>query len=296
LTACDGSEAWRLYEANRIDAVISDRSMPNMDGLELCRRIRERPGQSYTYFIFLTSAGEKALMIDGMQAGADDYLLKPLDPDELLPRLSVASRITELHRKLADQQSELEMLNQKLFEQARIDPLTQLGTRLRLSEDLALAAARLERYTDGYCALMCDVDHFKLYNDRYGHLAGDEVLKSVARALANGCRAGDQAYRYGGEEFLLILPNESLAGGQLSAERHRRSVEALSIPHPGSTLGFVTISIGVASVSGGSGRSVSAWLQDADAALYRSKRLGRNRVSAELDGARLGSPTGELMT
>jgi diguanylate cyclase (GGDEF)-like protein len=128
---------------------------------------------------------------------------------------------------------------------------------------------------------MCDVDHFKLFNDTYGHLAGDEVLRSVARALANGCRGGDQVYRYGGEEFLLVLPAQSLEGGHRSAERLRAAVEALNIPHSASPSKRITVSMGVAMLAAGEGKSAAAWVKQADAALYRAKGLGRNRVMAD---------------
>jgi two-component system, cell cycle response regulator len=277
----DGQEAWRLFQETKVDAVISDRSMPLMDGLELCRRIRAAPMAGYPYFIFLTSFNDRARIMDGMNAGADDYLVKPLDPEELSARLVVAARIADLYRRLAAQQSELELLNRKLFAQARIDPLTQLGSRRKLAEDLELLSARAERYSERYCAVMCDVDHFKLFNDTYGHLAGDEVLRSVARALANGVRAGDQAYRYGGEEFLLVLPAQSIEGGRRSAERLRAAVEALNIPHSASPSKRITVSMGVAMLAGGEGKSAAAWVEQADAALYRAKELGRNRVMAD---------------
>ncbi|MGO8800917.1 MAG: diguanylate cyclase [Roseiarcus sp.] len=281
----DGLEAWRRFQEANMDAVISDRSMPLMDGLELCRRIRAAPGAGYPYFIFLTSFNDKARIMDGINAGADDYLIKPLDPEELSARLVVAARITDLYRRLAAQQSELELLNRKLFAQTRIDPLTQLGSRRKLAEDLELLAARVERYSERYCAVMCDVDHFKLFNDTYGHLAGDEVLRSVARTLANGCRGGDQVYRYGGEEFLLVLPAQSLEGGHRSADRLRAAIEELNIPHSASPTRRVTVSMGVSILAAGDGKSASEWVEQADAALYRAKGLGRNRVMADFVAA-----------
>lgn len=278
----DGFAAWKIFQQTPVDAVISDRSMPLMDGLELCRRVRSAPGAGYPYFIFLTSFNDRTRIMDGLNSGADDYLGKPLDPDELSARLVVAERITELYRRLAAQQAELELLNSKLFAQSRIDPLTQLGSRRKLAEDLELVTARIERYSERYCAVMCDVDHFKLFNDTYGHLAGDEVLCSVARALANGCRGGDQVYRYGGEEFLLVLPSQSLEGGHHSAERLRVAIEDLDIPHAASPLKRVTVSMGVSLLCAGDGKSAAQWIEEADSALYRAKGMGRNRVMADL--------------
>jgi two-component system, cell cycle response regulator len=282
VVATSGEEAWRLFETVDVEAVISDRMMPGMDGIELCRRIRACERDTYTYFIFLTVFDKKADFLSGMQAGADDYLVKPLDVDDLRMRLFVASRVTSLHRKLSEQSAQLERLNRRLFDQSRTDPLTELGSRLKLSEDLETIYARADRYGHSCCAVMCDVDFFKAYNDSKGHLAGDGVLQAVARALANTVRSGDQVYRYGGEEFLILLPEQSLDEGLAAAERYRQAIEALAIPHDSNPPdNIVTISAGVAVLTHAEGKSVSAWLNEADAALYRAKQLGRNRVVAD---------------
>jgi two-component system, cell cycle response regulator len=282
VVATSGEEAWRLFQTVDVDAVISDRMMPGMDGIELCRRIRACERDTYTYFIFLTAFDKKADFLSGMEAGADDYLVKPLDVDDLKMRLFVASRVTSLHRKLSEQSAQLEQLNRRLFDQSRTDPLTQLGSRLKLSEDIENIYARADRYGHTCCAVMCDVDFFKAYNDSKGHLAGDEVLQVVARALMNTVRSGDQVYRYGGEEFLILLPEQSLDDGLAAAERYRQAIEALAIPHDSNPRDHVvTISAGVAFLSHSEGKSVSAWLNEADAALYRAKQLGRNRVVAD---------------
>jgi two-component system chemotaxis response regulator CheY len=282
VVAASGEEAWRLFETVDVEAVISDRMMPGMDGVELCRRIRACGRDTYTYFIFLTAFDKKADVLSGMEAGADDYLVKPLDIDDLKMRLFVASRVTSLHRQLSQQSAQLERLNRQLFDQSRTDPLTQLGSRLRLSEDLENIYARADRYGHICCAVMCDIDFFKAYNDSKGHLAGDEVLKAVSRALMNTARSGDQVYRYGGEEFLILLPEQSLDDGLVAAERYRQAIEQLAIPHDSNPPdNIVTISAGVASLSHSEGKSVEAWLNEADAALYGAKQLGRNRVLAD---------------
>jgi diguanylate cyclase (GGDEF)-like protein len=297
IAATDGEEAWRLFEHADVDVVISDRMMPGMDGLELCRRVRASERDAYTYFIFLTAFNEKTQVVSGMEAGADDYLVKPLDTDELKMRLLVASRVTALHRQLSEQSAELKRLNRRLFDQSRTDPLTQLGSRLKLREDIETIYAMASRYGHTYCAVMCDIDFFKAYNDSKGHIAGDEVLRAVARALMNACRGGDRAYRYGGEEFLVLLPEQTLDRGLVAAERFRQAIEGLAIPHDGNlTNRVVTISAGVASLSRGEVKSAEAWLNEADAALYRAKQLGRNRVvshqkrSAVLEPSLRGMP------
>ena len=285
LAAADGEEAWDLYKENPdLDAIISDWMMPGMDGLELCRLVRNEGREAYTYFIFLTALGDKEHLLMGLEAGADDYLSKPLDRDELQVRLISASRVTELHRRLAFQNQELEELNRRLFEQSREDPLTCLGNRLRLREELGVLRARAERYGHSYSVMLCDVDFFKSYNDRYGHIAGDEVLVKVAKEITEVRRSGDTAYRFGGEEFLVVLPEQSLEAAAAVAERLRVSVEALRIPHESKDPpGWVTISAGVAVLGPGGDKSPNDLLSEADAALYRAKEAGRNRVASFAD-------------
>jgi two-component system, cell cycle response regulator len=283
LAAEDGERAWEIYrETSGVDAIISDWMMPGMDGLELCSKVRGEERNGYTYFIFLTALGDRNHLHMGLEAGADDYLSKPLDRDELQVRLISARRVTELHRRLAFQNGELEVLNRKLFEQSREDPLTRLGNRLRLREEFEALRGRVERYGHNYSAVLCDVDYFKLYNDHYGHLAGDEVLQKVAETIADHCRSGDTAYRYGGEEFLIILPEQSQESATAIADRLRRAVEDLRIPHEAKEgpPPVVTISAGVASLSAGANKSADALLGEADTALYRAKQSGRNRVAS----------------
>ncbi len=280
LAADDGERAWELYrESSGVDVIISDWMMPGMDGLELCRRIRRAGRPEYTYFIFLTALGDRDHLLMGFEAGADDYLSKPLDRGELQVRLISASRVTALHRRLAYQNSELERLNRKLFDQSREDPLTHLGNRLRLHEELEVLHGRVARYGHSYCAVLCDVDFFKSYNDTYGHLAGDEVLKRVADMISGNLRGGDMAYRYGGEEFLIILPEQDPRSASVVAERLRRGVEELAIPHRARTPpGVVTVSVGLATLSADE-KSADDLLKEADAALYVAKEMGRNRVT-----------------
>jgi two-component system, cell cycle response regulator len=282
LVAGDGEEAWELYRENsEVDVIISDWMMPGMDGLELCRTVRGEVRDGYTYFIFLTALGDKEHLLIGLEAGADDYLSKPLDRDELQVRLISAYRVTQLHRRLAIQNEELERLNGRLFEQSRNDPLTHLGNRLRLNEDLDVLQARAQRYGHSYSVALCDVDSFKAYNDHYGHLAGDEVLKRVAEAIAHQRRSGDTAYRYGGEEFLVILPEQTLEVATGAADRLRKAVEELRIPHEANEPpGIVTLSVGVAAISTGQHTDADELLKQADAALYRAKNAGRNRVAS----------------
>jgi two-component system cell cycle response regulator len=277
-TAVDGARAWDAFQSVQPDVVISDWMMPGLTGLELCRNVRTHSRAGYTYFILVTSHGALDQINEGMNAGVDDYLVKPLDPDDLEARLIAATRITSLHLRLAGQRTELEALNHELVTIARRDPLTGLGNRRALQEDLDLLEARVNRYGHRYCMALLDVDHFKAYNDTYGHPAGDEVLQTVAEKVKSHIRGGDALYRYGGEEFLCVFPEQSLATGTLAVERMRFGVAGLAIPHRGTSLGVLTISAGMAVLDPGHTRSAGEVLKQADDALYRAKELGRNRV------------------
>ena len=281
LTAQGGEAAWRLFVEQRPDLVISDWMMPDLDGLELCRRIRSAGGGRYCSFILVTSLDDRQDVREGMLAGVDDYLTKPLMVDDLEFRLMVAARLNALHTHLADQQRKLEALNEELKLTARVDALTGLGNRLRLAEDLAALVSRMERYREGCAVGALDIDRFKTYNDVYGHLQGDAVLKAVARVIASHIRGSDAAYRFGGEEFVRLFPAQSLDTAVCLVERIRRQVQALQIPHPSNPPhNVVTISGGVSVVGRGEPQNPERILESADRALYRAKSNGRNRVEA----------------
>jgi diguanylate cyclase (GGDEF)-like protein/PAS domain S-box-containing protein len=175
-------------------------------------------------------------------------------------------------------EEELKRLNAELYRTSRRDHLTGLKNRLQLQEDLEVMRDRSRRYGHSYCVAMCDVDHFKAYNDHHGHLAGDQALKRVAETIRAQCRVGDIAYRYGGEEFLIVFPEQTLESAQIAMERIRGAVESMGIPRAGGG-GAVTISGGVAVLYPNEEKTLDRLLQEADAALYRSKETGRNRVS-----------------
>jgi two-component system cell cycle response regulator len=277
-TVTDGARAWDAFRSHRPDVVISDWMMPGLSGLQLCSKIREHDSGRYVYFIMVSGQGLLDEILQGMTVGADDYLVKPLDPDDLQARLIAAARVTSLHRQLAQQRTELEALNHDLASIARRDPLTGLGNRRALQEDLELLEARVTRYGHRYCMGLLDVDHFKSYNDAYGHQAGDDVLQAVAAQLKAKARSGDALYRYGGEEFLCIFPEQSMASGTHAIERMRIGVERLAVSHADSPRGLLTVSAGVAMLDPDHIRSASEVLKEADIALYRAKQLGRNRV------------------
>jgi two-component system cell cycle response regulator len=277
-TVADGEEAWEAYRRSRPEVIISDSMMPRLSGLDLCRRIRADDTGTYIYFIILTSFGDPEQILTGMRAGADDYLVKPLATDDLQARLIAAERVTALHGQLESQRSELRRLNDELVGVSRRDPLTGLGNRRALGDDLELLEARTARYGHRYCMALLDVDLFKTYNDTYGHPAGDEVLREVAAQLTQEARAGDALYRYGGEEFLCIFAEQSLESGVVAVERMRAGLQHRALPHGGNPVGVLTVSAGLAVLDPERPRLVSDVLKEADEALYRAKALGRNRV------------------
>ncbi|MGO4145560.1 GGDEF domain-containing protein [Paenarthrobacter sp. YAF11_1] len=269
IVAVDGDSAWQLYQAHSPEAVVTDLMMPGLNGLDLCRAIRSSEEDTYTYIILVTSHGSRKDVLAGMEAGADDYVTKPLDPFSLHIRLLAAQRITSLHADLARYRS-------ALTEQARTDPLTKLHNRLKLTEDLGLLHSRENH---DYCLAMVDVDNFKSYNDIYGHQAGDAALVAIATALAREVRKADAVYRFGGEEFLLVLQDQSPATAAAVMERVRSAVHDLLIEHSGDPDGFLTISAGVSAFTDGHRAGSEQLLREADLALYAAKASGRNRVS-----------------
>jgi diguanylate cyclase (GGDEF)-like protein len=261
IVAEDGATAWERFLTERPDVLISDWEMPGIDGTELTTRIRGQAGTAYTYVMVLTGRADQDAARATMHAGADELILKPLDTADLERRLIAAERVITLHRRLADD--------------ARHDALTDLGNRRRLDEELAVLIARTERYGHHFALCMFDIDHFKQLNDGAGHLAGDVALRRVADALRSALRSGDSLYRYGGEEFVVTFQGQSYEGAMLAAERLRRAVEELELPHPAG--GTVTVSAGVA-VAEPAGITATELLAASDAALYRAKAEGRDRV------------------
>src|SRR3954464_5529505 len=257
----DGESAWRAYQADPPDAVITDWQMPGMDGTALVQAIRGQGDGNYSSVMVLPGVAEGESAGATMEAGADDLLLKPLEPAQLERKLIAADRVTTMHRRM--------------HEDARHDAATGLANRLRLAEDLEVLCGRVARYGHVYCVAVFDVDNFKGVNDAAGHLYGDQTLRAIAGALQSEVRSGDAVYRYGGEEVLVLLPEQTLESATLAAERLRSAVENLGIAHPAG--GLVTVSAGVAGLTEGPGGPDDVF-ELADQALYRAKEGGRNRV------------------
>lgn len=285
--ARDGVEALTLHELEPADVIISDWQMPGMDGLELCKRTRVSEDDTYTYFIFMTGHKDKEHFLLGMQAGADDYQTKPIDIDELRARLMSARRVVSVYRKLAEKNAALRHDSHVAFRLARRDTVTTLGNRLSLDESLKALWANAVRYRRRYSVILCDIDWFKAYNDHFGHPAGDLALRTVAETLRDGLRLGDGIYRYGGEEFLIVLPEQGVAEAMAVAERLRVAVERRAIRAVAGP-GVVTISAGVAELDMALDQTAESWISRADAALYRAKANGRNRTEAAHESALRG--------
>jgi diguanylate cyclase (GGDEF)-like protein len=287
----DGAEAWRRVCEGRVGLLISDWEMPAMDGLELCRRIRARPDALYTYIILLTARDTRDDRVAGLQAGADDFLTKPVDAGELVARLNIARRIlsmqdelrahaaqlAELHAALERQNALLERQNALLAEQAASDGLTGLNNRRHFDEALRSALSFAHRHNQPMSLVLLDVDHFKSYNDTFGHPSGDDVLRALAEILKSLARDHDVVARYGGEEFALVLPATDEGGVRAVAERLRASIA--SHPWP---LRPVTASFGLATTAA-TAPDAAALIAEADQALYASKVRGRDRVTHHLD-------------
>jgi two-component system cell cycle response regulator len=271
LVARDGLAALAVLQEEDIDVLVTDRQMPGMDGLELCRLVRSDRSTEHVYIILVTGLGSSEQARQGMLAGADDYLVKPSLLVDVQLRLIAAERVTGLHRKI-------KLANQELRAVARRDPLTNLGNRRSLTEALEVMADRLHRYGQGFSVALLDVDNFKLYNDAFGHQAGDEVLKSVAQVLLANSRTGDTCYRYGGEEFLCVFPDQSAGSARTAIQRIVDGIAKLAIPHAEDAAApFLTVSVGIAEM-GLDNIDAHETVQAADAALYQAKKDGRNRV------------------
>lgn len=268
-----GDDAWALLEAaDPPRLAILDWMMPGIEGVEICQRVRARTGRPYTFVILLTARGQKQSLLDGLKAGADDYLSKPFDADELRARLQVGERILKV-------QDELIAARDALHFQATHDALTGVASRRATLEVLVRELARGYRENKPVGVVLADLDHFKEINDKYGHVAGDIVLQEVAQRMNKCTRPYDCVGRYGGEEFLIIFPSSSEEGILRLAERMRKSMEAAPVQTPESEIA-ITASFGVMAIHSTGQNDVNELLRVVDAALYHAKKAGRNRVES----------------
>jgi diguanylate cyclase (GGDEF)-like protein len=264
LRAGDGRAAMEMIEAEHPRLLVTDWEMPNLNGLELCRWVRSQNFGHYLYTIFITVRTESADMLKGLEAGADDFLKKPVDRNELLARIRAGSRVMELEQRLS-------LL-------ANTDGMTGLSTRRVLFDDLKREWSRSSRYHTSLSCVMIDIDFFKRINDTHGHQAGDEVLRQIGRLLGAGVRTSDFVGRYGGEEFCVVLPETTEEQALAWAERMRSLVAEARITVGDKTL-EVTASFGVAERMADTA-TPDAMVDMADQALVVAKRSGRDRAVA----------------
>ncbi len=267
VVATDGEQAWSVLQGkNRPDLAILDWMMPGMDGLRICRELRKDTDQKYIYIVLLTARDSKQDLVAAMEAGADEYLAKPFDAQELKARLIASQRILDL-------QEQLVCANQALQFQASHDTLTTLFNRGAILDILQNELNRALREEKPVSVVLVDIDHFKEINDTKGHLAGDAVLSLAAQRMKSSIRSYDFVGRYGGEEFLIVLPG---CPPHMAIGRAEQIRLALSESSPDASENRITVSMGVAVAE--EATEIEELLSRADAALYRAKRNGRNRV------------------
>jgi diguanylate cyclase (GGDEF)-like protein len=265
----NGAIAWDILQHEHSpELIILDWVMPKIDGIELCRRIRDRQQGPYQYILLVTANDQKQEVVKGLEAGADDYLTKPLDRNELQARLSVGKRILTLQQGLIQAREDLRF-------RATHDALTGILNRGTVLDLLRRELDRAARSQSPTGVMMLDLDHFKQVNDTYGHLTGDVVLKEAAQRMSQAVRSYDLVARYGGEEFLIVLPGCNEDKIQECAERIRSAIASAPVIYSGSEIP-VTVSIGVALAAGGN--TSEDVLTAADVALYQAKNSGRNRT------------------
>ncbi len=271
--AHDGEEALRALQSEDPPRIaILDWMMPRKDGISVCRELRQQTDRAYVYILLLTARSQQRDLVEGLGAGADDYLTKPYSGDELRARLFSGERILEVQQQLVAAREALRM-------QAIRDPLTGLFNRRYMGEALERELRRAEHGGQPLSMIMLDVDHFKRFNDTSGHQAGDDLLVHIGSLLQARTRREDIACRYGGEEFLLILPGAPLEAALRRAEELRCQMRETTVEHRGQPLSRISVSAGVACFPD-HGTTADELLRAADTALYRAKELGRDRVEA----------------
>ena len=272
LSANNGIEAWEILQANDAPPLaILDWMMPGIDGVELCRRVRERTNQLYTYIILLTGKDRKEDVVKAMDAGADDYVIKPPDHSELQVRIRAGCRVIELEQRLIETQEKLKV-------QATHDSLTGLWNRSAIFDILDRELGRAKRNETPISIGMADLDHFKSVNDSFGHIAGDTVLREVANRMRSVTRDYDSIGRYGGEEFLIVFPGLDEKDAIDAAERIRLSIsEKPFVIQEGVVPVAISIGVAVMNPTTKAGQAESL-IRLADEALYTAKAQGRNRV------------------
>ncbi|HSR68523.1 MAG TPA: diguanylate cyclase [Acidobacteriota bacterium] len=271
VVAEDGDQAWKVLEGETAPSlVILDWEMPGRDGVDICRAVREVDREPYTYILLLTARKDQEDIVLGLQAGADDYITKPFDKHELEVRLRAGKRIIELQEELIQARETLRIM-------ALHDPLTGLFNRGAILDKLNSELSRGQRSGEPVAVILGDIDHFKQINDNHGHPAGDEVLRRLSARLRKSSRSYDSVGRYGGEEFLVVVPGCGPEDALKQARRLHETVGSQPVDC-GEIKLPVTMSMGLTVYDGRSEPDIEELVHDADEALYRAKRLGRDRI------------------
>lgn len=281
-TASNGAEAWRLLGTEEIPIVVTDLDMPVEDGLRLCQRIRSAEFCHYTYVVLLTHHSERDTLMSAWSAGVDDFVSKPLDAEQLRVRLLVGQRIVTLERELRERNNQLVRTNAGLEVLSRVDALTGAGNRAAFQEQIETTHARSLRTGRPYGIVVCDLDNFKQINDSKGHQCGDRALTGSVEAIRNAARRGDVVFRYGGDEIVLVIPDEGLANVLLVAERVCSAIRNVEFKDQEGVPFRLTASFGVATYpeTSGEGGDWAEVFGHADEAMYKIKRRGGDGVQA----------------
>ncbi|HSQ29913.1 MAG TPA: diguanylate cyclase [Gemmatimonadaceae bacterium] len=277
LTAGDGDEALSKVDEDPPDLILLDVMMPKIDGIEVARRVKGNSSLPFIPIIMQTALDTTESKVEGLEAGADDYITKPIDFAELKARVNSMLRIKRLQDELEERERQLLEANERLRHMSQTDALTGLDNRRHLEERLDEMFEHARRLNEPFACVMCDLDRFKSVNDTYGHQAGDAVLKQFARILRHEVREIDRAGRYGGEEFMLLLPGTVLDAAVTFAERVRKQVEAHTFTFDGTSIRR-TASFGVSAWPHPRIANSDVLVRAADDALYVAKETGRNKV------------------
>ncbi len=277
----NGKDAIEIYNRERPDIVLLDIILPDTDGYEVAKEIRRLQGKDeWTAIIFLSVMSKDEDLARGIEVGGDDYIMKPVGSVVVQAKVRAMYRLVQMQRALVKLAGQLNDANQELQRLSMTDGLTGIANRRMFDMSLAREWRRCLRLSKPLSIVMLDVDYFKKYNDRYGHQEGDDCLVAVANEVSRAApRPGDLVARYGGEEFVMILSETTESGANLVADRIRRQVERLNLPHKDSPYGHVTVSCGISSVQPTTGLTPEMLVKSADNALYLSKNQGRNMIT-----------------
>ena len=279
MEAADGQIALQLFKLRRPDLVLLDIRLPGLDGYGVAHQMRESEAGDWTPIIFLSGLDTDLDVWRGIESGGDDYLVKPVKPIVLVAKLRAMRRLLDMRRRLISMSAELHLANQRLNEMVEMDALTGLVNRRGFDRILHAEIISAQRDNKPLTLMLCDLDHFKRYNDSCGHVKGDDCLRAVGKLLRDVCmRPRDVASRYGGEEFAMILPNTPRSGAMTFARALGKMLRVRAIHHPDSPLGDVlTLSGGITTCLPDASTSAESMVMRADQALYAAKAQGRDR-------------------